>query len=122
YEVGLDAKVPYLVMEFVPGGTLTDLFRDPEFPKPFPWRTAAQLLVGMARGLGAAHRQGIIHRDVKPDNVLLTARRDGIAKIADFGIAKLAGETPITRTGLIVGTVGYLSPEQAMGRSIDARS
>src|SRR5687767_10768190 len=113
YELGLDAAVPYLVMEYVRGGT-ADLGE-----APVPWQRAARIALGAARGLGAAHAVGIVHRDVKPANVLL----DGdTAKIADFGVAKLQGGDAMTRAGSLVGTIGYLSPEQARAEAVDARA
>jgi pimeloyl-ACP methyl ester carboxylesterase len=117
HELGLDASVPYLVMEYVPGGTAADLG-----DRPLPWRRAARLIASAARGLGAAHAVGIVHRDVKPANLLLDDRTGDTAKIADFGIAKLAGGEPLTREGIVVGTLGYLAPEQARGEHVDARA
>ncbi|HWO22258.1 MAG TPA: alpha/beta fold hydrolase [Kofleriaceae bacterium] len=120
HELGLDASVPYLVMEYVPGGTAADLG-----DRPLPWRRATQIIASAARGLGAAHAVGIIHRDVKPANLLLTDHAGASAKIADFGIAKLAGgesQTALTREGIVVGTLGYLAPEQARGEAVDARA
>jgi len=122
YEVGLDSKVPFIVMEYVAGGTLSDLLRDPDSPSPLPWDRAARIVAGVARGLGAAHMKGIVHRDMKPANVLLVSRKHEFPKIADFGIAKLSGAEQLTREGLVVGTVGYLSPEQALGKTVDPRS
>ena len=116
YELGLDASMPYLVMEYVRGGTLADLG-----DQPLPWRRAAKLVASAASGLGAAHAVGIVHRDVKPANLLLPERDGDLAKVADFGVAKL-GNDRLTHEGVLVGTVGYLSPEQARGESVDARS
>jgi len=95
------------------------------------WRQVVELLVGVADGLAAAHAAGILHRDIKPENVLVA--KNGYAKLADFGIAKL--EDPAipedltrtvtdgrTRPGVIVGTIAYMSPEQALGKPVDARS
>lgn len=123
YEVGLDETVPFIVMEYVSGGTVSDLMRDPEEPLPLPWQRSARLIAGIARGLGAAHQKGIVHRDIKPANLLLERRSGDVAKVADFGIAKLSGSSEsLTREGSFVGTVGYLSPEQAQGLEVDARS
>ena len=117
----------YLVTEFVDGGTLKDWARrEPRSP-----RQIAELLVGVADGLAAAHAAGILHRDIKPENILVTT--SGYAKLADFGLAKLedratpaaaahtitAGET---RPGVVIGTVAYMSPEQASGKPLDPRS
>jgi len=116
----------YLVTEFVDGGTLTDWAKrtTPNYQQSF------ELLVGVADGLAAAHEAGILHRDIKPDNILIT--KSGYAKLADFGLAKLPEAsasldesrtlTGPTMPGTILGTIPYLSPEQASGRAADARS
>jgi pimeloyl-ACP methyl ester carboxylesterase len=117
YELGLDASFPYLVMEYVPGGTVADLG-----DAPLPWRRAARLIASAARGLGAAHAVGLVHRDVKPANLLLPERTGEHAKVADFGVAKLAGADALTREGAVVGTLGYLAPEQARGEPVDPRA
>ena len=119
YEVGLDAKVPFIVMEYVGGGTIADLLRDAD---DLPWSRSARLIAGIARGLGAAHQKGIVHRDVKPANLLLEKRTGDVAKVADFGIAKLSGGESLTKEGSFIGTIGYLSPEQAQGLDVDPRS
>jgi serine/threonine-protein kinase len=116
----------YIVTEFVDGGTLRDWINQ----GGHTWRDAVELLTGVADGLAAAHGAGILHRDVKPENILIT--RSGYAKLADFGLAKLAEtgspddvqtRTDVqTRAGLVLGTAAYMSPEQAAGRPIDARS
>ncbi|HEU4538404.1 MAG TPA: alpha/beta fold hydrolase, partial [Polyangiaceae bacterium] len=117
YELGLDAAAPYLVMEYAAGGPLSQACRGPT-----PWPRAARLVLGAARGLGAAHAVGVVHRDVKPANLLLAAPDGDAVKVADFGLAKLAGAEPLTREGSVLGTVGYLSPEQAGGEPVDARA
>ena len=122
YDVGLDSTVPFIVMEYVAGGTLSDLLRDPDVPNPMPWDRATRIVSGVAKGLGAAHNKGIVHRDMKPANILMVSRKTEFPKLADFGIAKLSGADQLTREGLVVGTVGYLSPEQALGKPVDARS
>lgn len=122
HEVGFDAQVPYLVMEYVGGGTLVDLLKDPEQAMPVPWRRAARIVATAARGLGAAHAMGIVHRDVKPSNLLMVDRLGDEVKVADFGIAKLTDMERLTREGSFMGTIGYLSPEQALGTNVDARS
>jgi len=116
----------YLVTEFVDGGTLHDRLR----ARTLEWRDALELLTGVADGLAAAHDAGILHRDVKPQNILIT--KSGYAKLADFGLAKLregvvSEESPTvtdlrTSTGAIVGTPVYMSPEQIAGDRVDARS
>lgn len=107
----------FLATEFIDGGTLAALLRD---MGPFPAALASELLAQLLAGLVHCHGEGLIHRDLKPENLLLT--RDGVLKIADFGIARSADQTKLTKTGMMVGTVGYMSPEQARGRPIDARS
>lgn len=117
----------FLVTEFIDGGTLKQWAQ----AEKRSWRQVVDLMVGVADGLAAAHAVGILHRDIKPDNILVT--RSGYAKLADFGLAKLdelaasesitrgPGHEP-TRQGVIVGTIGYMSPEQASGKPLDARS
>jgi serine/threonine protein kinase len=114
----------YLVTEFVDGGTLRDWAR----AEKHTWREIVGLLAGVADGLATAHAAGILHRDIKPDNILVA--RNGYAKLSDFGLAKLeekAGPEEITHTqgtraGMILETFAYMSPEQASGRPTDARS
>jgi serine/threonine protein kinase len=110
--------VPYLVMVYVPGGTLKQ-----KLGKPMPWQEAVKLLLPVARALEYAHSEGLIHRDVKPSNILIT--RSGEPMLTDFGIAKLldAGEAQtLTGTGMGIGTPEYMAPEQGMGREVDGRA
>jgi Tol biopolymer transport system component/tRNA A-37 threonylcarbamoyl transferase component Bud32 len=126
YDVGEFAGRQYLVTEFVDGGTLKDWAQR----QPRNWEDVAQLLTGVADALATAHQAGILHRDIKPDNILVTA--SGYAKLADFGLAKLdGGASPAatrtlteaqTQKGVIVGTIAYMSPEQACGSALDSRS
>src|ERR1700686_5220646 len=124
HDVGEFEGRQYLVTEFVDGGTLTDWART----EKRSWRQVMDLLVGAADGLAAAPQAGILHRDIKPANILVA--RNGYAKLADFGLAKLeeSGDPDQTvtedrtRPGVILGTVAYMSPEQASGRPLDARS
>jgi serine/threonine protein kinase len=117
----------YLVTEFVDGGTLSDWAR----AEKRNWRQVVELLTGVADGLATAHAAGILHRDIKPANILVA--KNGYAKLADFGLAKLeepgssdeATRTLVegpTRPGIILGTIHYMSPEQAAGKRLDARS
>jgi photosystem II stability/assembly factor-like uncharacterized protein len=111
YEVGEGDGLPYLLMEFVDGGTLADRLR----AGPVSPQQAAEWAEAIARGVHAAHRRGIVHRDLKPANVLMTA--DGVPKISDFGIARrLDDPADRTRTGLVLGTPQYMAPEQAGGK------
>jgi tRNA A-37 threonylcarbamoyl transferase component Bud32 len=116
---GTDAQGPYLVLELVEGETLKQrIRRDGALPEV----EAAAICAQVARGLAAAHEAGIVHRDIKAQNVLLS--EDGAAKLTDFGIARLeeTSGSDLTRTGMLVGSADYLSPEQAAGEVVDARS
>ncbi|MFE0492245.1 serine/threonine-protein kinase [Streptomyces griseoaurantiacus] len=102
---------PWIVMELVEGGSLADAVRDRERLEP---AEAARIGLWVLRALGAAHAAGVVHRDVKPGNVLLAT--DGRVLLTDFGIAQVEGDTTITRTGEIVGSVDYLAPERVRGQ------
>jgi eukaryotic-like serine/threonine-protein kinase len=118
YDVGAD----YLVLEYVEGRTLADRLRGGGGPG-LPIEEALRLARQIAEGLEEAHRAGILHRDLKPGNVLVTTK--GVAKLLDFGLATLvSADDDVTRTldGTVLGTAAYMSPEQAEGRSLDARS
>ena len=126
YDVGEFEGRQYLVTELVDGGTLKDWARAARRT----WRQVVDLLTGVADGLAAAHAAGILHRDIKPENVLVAT--NGYAKLADFGLAKLLEEAPDaatraqtmsrTQPGAVIGTAAYMSPEQAAGKPVDARS
>jgi tetratricopeptide (TPR) repeat protein/tRNA A-37 threonylcarbamoyl transferase component Bud32 len=119
YEVGEDDGLPYLVGEFVDGATLADRLAEGELP----FREAAELVARVADALEHAHRRGIVHRDVKPSNIML--RADGTPAVMDFGLAKRsAGEATVTLDGQVLGTPAFMSPEQARGEghSVDGRS
>jgi len=112
-----DHDVAYLVMEFVEGQTLVQILHD-EGRLPVDW--TLHVLQQAAEGLSAAHRAGVVHRDIKPGNLIV--RPDGVVKLTDFGIAQARDATPLTRTGMVVGTAQYLSPEQAQGMEVTAAS
>jgi len=113
----VDAHRPFLVMELVRGTPLSDLIGN---GKALPPAEAARVVALTADALQAAHERGIVHRDIKPGNLLVT--EDGAIKVTDFGIAKAAGAVPITATGMVVGTPHYLSPEQASGHDVSPAS
>jgi eukaryotic-like serine/threonine-protein kinase len=123
YDTGEDMvgsiPVPYIVMEFVDGRTLRDLLRDDRRLLP---ERAAEITDGVLRALDYSHRNGIVHRDIKPGNVMLT--RSGEVKVMDFGIARAVSDSQLTmtQTAQVIGTAQYLSPEQARGERVDARS
>jgi eukaryotic-like serine/threonine-protein kinase len=123
YDTGEDmvggTPVPYIVMEFVDGRTLRDLLRDDRRLLP---ERAAEITDGVLRALDYSHRNGIVHRDIKPGNVMLT--RSGEVKVMDFGIARAVSDSQMTmtQTAQVIGTAQYLSPEQARGERVDARS
>src|SRR3984893_15765388 len=123
YDVGEVDGRQYLVTEFVDGGPLKDWAQ----ATTRTWRQIIELLTGVADGLAAAHAAGIVHRDIKPENILVA--KNGYAKLADFGLAKLWEATDRlavprtrsegrTRPGMIVGTIAYISPEQAAGQPV----
>jgi serine/threonine protein kinase/cytochrome c-type biogenesis protein CcmH/NrfG len=106
----------FIVMAYYKGNTL----RHKIDQGPLPLEDAVDIAVEVARGLGRAHEAGIVHRDVKPGNIMITERGD--VKILDFGLAKLAGQARLTRTGSTLGTAAYMSPEQAQGADVDERT
>jgi serine/threonine-protein kinase len=111
--------LPYIVMEFVDGETLRDIVKR---EGPLPPKRAMEITADICAALDFSHRHGIIHRDVKPANVMLT--RAGAVKVMDFGIARAVtdGQATVTATAAVIGTAQYLSPEQARGEAVDARS
>ena len=127
HDIGTHDGTPFLVSEFLEGQTLREKLE----AGPLPVRRAIEYALGIAQGLAAAHDKGIVHRDLKPENVFIT--RDGRVKVLDFGLAKLVRPeeshdtvatlaSPATLPGMVLGTVGYMSPEQVRGESSDARS
>ena len=113
HDFGEQDNITYIVMEYVDGGTLKDRLK-----RPLPVAEAVEFVIQAAEGLDCAHRNGIVHRDVKPANMLV--RKDGHLLLSDFGIAKiLEGTTNLTRVGTGIGTPQYMSPEQGMGQPVD---
>jgi eukaryotic-like serine/threonine-protein kinase len=117
FDQGRDGPYPYLAMEYVPGRTLRNLLAE---RGRFPAGEALSIMVPLLSGLAAAHTAGIVHRDVKPENVLIAP--DGHLKVVDFGLARALSVNSQTRTGVIIGTVAYLAPEQVTGTGADART
>ncbi len=117
YDQGRDGSYLYLAMEYLPGRTLRNLLDERGW---FPPREALGIMVPLLSGLAAAHRAGLVHRDVKPENVLVAP--DGHLKVVDFGLARALTTGHQTRTGQIIGTVAYLAPEQVTGTGADART
>src|SRR5262249_15202766 len=129
FDVGEQGPTPYVVSELLEGETL----RQKIAGAALPTRKAIDYALQVARGLAAAHEMGIVHRDLKPENLFVT--RDGRLKILDFGLAKLSAPrvesgadtnvptTPVnTESGMVVGTAGYMSPEQVKGQAADHRT
>ena len=128
FDFGSDAGAPYAVMELLEGRTLRDVLASPG-AAALPARKAIEYAVQVAAGLAAAHARGITHRDLKPENIFIT--RDGRVKILDFGLAKVVAPAASdsldatfgpTSAGTVLGTVGYMSPEQVRGQTVDSRS
>ncbi|WP_437311476.1 serine/threonine-protein kinase [Sorangium sp. So ce388] len=113
-------ELPFFVMEFLTGASLAALLRT---ERTLPAERVGQIMLQCAAALGAAHAAGVIHRDLKPDNVYLVRNGDQeFVKLLDFGVAKVAGGKRLTRIGMVFGTPHYMSPEQAEGKRIDARA
>ena len=117
YDVEQQGDLAYIAMEYVDGPTLDQMLSE---PAPLDAERMFSILGQTAVALDYAHSKGIVHRDIKPANIMLSA--DGTAKIADFGIAKIAAAENLTMTGSIVGTPHYMSPEQVQGQTVDGRS
>ncbi|HKN90276.1 MAG TPA: protein kinase, partial [Acidimicrobiia bacterium] len=113
YDTGVDRGFPFIVMELVSGRPLRQVL---DTDGPLPVEQAIDVAAQVAGALDYAHRTGIIHRDVKPGNILLC--EDGRAKVADFGIAKALAGSDLTQTGMVLGTARYLSPEQVNGHAL----
>jgi len=127
HDFGHEGAITSAVTELLDGHSLGQALAG----RPIPWSTAAEIGAGIADGLAAAHDKGVVHRDIKPSNIFICA--DGRVKILDFGLASMGGavdldaetrsmEKPLTREGRVLGTIGYMSPEQARGKPADHRS
>ena len=117
YDYGEETGSPYLVMEYVPGEPLSSLI---DRNVVLPEADVLELTAQSAEALGAAHRSGVVHRDVKPGNILVTP--DFRVKLTDFGIARVTDQAPLTKTGQVMGTAQYLAPEQATGKGSTPKS
>ncbi len=117
FDQGADGEYLFLAMEYVPGRTLRALMRERGW---FTWQEALGIMDPILAGLAAAHQAGIVHRDVKPENVLITP--DGRVKVVDFGLARASAAVGNTRAGQIIGSVAYIAPEQVTGAVTDART
>jgi tetratricopeptide (TPR) repeat protein len=106
----------FIALEYLEGGSLKALLK----ARDLSLKELLDLAIQIGQGLSAAHESGVVHRDIKPDNIMLTSK--GLPKIMDFGLAKLKGATKVTKTGTTLGTLHYMSPEQASGQEIDRRS
>lgn len=117
YDVGKDGNINYIVMEYVEGQTLKEYIK---YNSPIDWKQNVKITMGIADALSEAHRKHIIHRDIKPQNIIVTT--DGNIKVTDFGIARVSSGATISVDGDVLGSVHYLSPEQARGGYVDERS
>lgn len=117
YDVGNQDGLHYIVMEYVEGETLKDYL---DKKHVLPWREAAEYAIQILRGLEQAHKNSIIHRDIKPHNIIMTS--DGVLKVTDFGIARASVQSTMTCDNSAIGSVHYISPEQARGGYTDERS
>jgi beta-lactam-binding protein with PASTA domain/predicted Ser/Thr protein kinase len=117
YDSGSDDDTQFIVMEYIEGRTLAEFMSAGRRPTPVQ---AAEIAQKIAAAIAAAHAQGVIHRDIKPGNVMVT--RDGTVKVMDFGIARMLGPETAPQTSAVLGTASYLSPEQAQGTPVDART
>ena len=117
FEYGEEAGAPYIVMEYVQGRELRDYLKDRQ---PMPLRNAVAVILQVLQALGHAHAHGVVHRDIKPGNIILLA--DGQVKVTDFGIARLELSGGLTQVGMAVGTPGYMAPEQFSAQEVDRRA
>ena len=117
YDVGNEGNIYYIVMELIQGKTLKEIITE---DGALPWKWSVNVAIQIASALETAHRNNIIHRDIKPHNIIIT--EDGVAKVTDFGIAKAVSNSTITAFGTTIGSVHYFSPEHARGGFTDAKS
>ena len=117
YDVGNEGNIYYIVMELIQGKTLKEIITE---DGALPWKWSVNVAIQIASALEIAHRNNIIHRDIKPHNIIIT--EDGVAKVTDFGIAKAVSNSTITAFGTTIGSVHYFSPEHARGGFTDAKS
>ena len=118
YDVGVDGNLYYIVMELIKGKTLKEIIIEER--GPLPWKWSVNIAIQIASALEIAHKNHIIHRDIKPHNIIIT--EDGVAKVTDFGIAKAVSNSTITAFGTTIGSVHYFSPEHARGGFTDEKS
>ena len=118
YDVGVDGNLYYIVMELIKGKTLKEIITEEK--GPLPWKWSVNIASQIASALETAHKNHIIHRDIKPHNIIIT--EDGVAKVTDFGIAKAVSNSTITAFGTTIGSVHYFSPEHARGGFTDEKS
>lgn len=118
FDVGVDNGIYYIVMELIQGKTLKEIILEER--GPLPWKWSVNVAIQIASALEMAHKNNIIHRDIKPHNIIIT--EDGVAKVTDFGIAKAVSNSTITAFGKTIGSVHYFSPEHARGGYTDAKS
>ena len=118
YDVGVDGNLHYIVMELIKGKTLKEIIVEEK--GPLPWKWSVNIAIQIASALETAHKNHIIHRDIKPHNIIIT--EDGVAKVTDFGIAKAVSNSTITAFGTTIGSVHYFSPEHARGGFTDEKS
>ena len=117
YDVGHEGNIYYIVMELIQGKTLKEIIAE---DGALPWKWSVNIAIQIASALEAAHKNNIVHRDIKPHNIIIT--EDGVAKVTDFGIAKAVSNSTITAFGTTIGSVHYFSPEHARGGYTDAKS
>ena len=119
YDIGKEEEKQFFVLEFVDGMSLRELMGT--YPEgKCDIQTVLRVCIDVCSALQYAHTQGVLHRDIKPENILIT--EEGLAKLMDFGLAKMVGKSSVTQEGIIVGTVAYVAPENALGKGADARS